>query len=371
MKVMFVLRVLMVLGGPMSYGGTEFFLMNYYRNINRDRVQFDFACQGDGPGVFDDEITEMGGKIFYLPYKTKHPFKYTSKLKKIMIENNYKAVHSQMDAMGCWPLAVAKSAGITMRIAHSHNTKCQTKNPVKKIMNNFAKIFTRKLATHHFACGYDAGVFLFGRKMMEQHKVQIIHNAIELNKYAFSMKKRERLRRKFGIGKEIVIGHVGQFREQKNHKKIIEIFTYITKTDSNIKLMLVGDGSLKSEIERIAEENNLKEKIIFTGARNDVSDLLNVFDVFLFPSLFEGLSVVAVEVQANGLPMVISDTIADETIITDTIIKVGLEKDASVWKEAVYKSLKFGRKDEMDKLIEAGYDIMTEASRLEEKYVNG
>jgi len=366
-----MIRVLMVLGGPMRYGGTEFFLMNYYRHIDRNIVQFDFACQGNESGVFDDEIIEMGGKIFHLPYKSKHPVKFTSELKKIMIDNNYRIVHSQMDAMGCWPLAMAKSIGIPMRIAHSHNTQCQTNNPVKKIINGFAKIFTRKCATDHFACGYDAGVFLFGKKMMEQNKVLLIHNAIELNKYAFSTEKRDRFRREFGIGKEIVIGHVGQFREQKNHKKIVEIFAEIAKTDCNVKLMLVGDGPLMSDIQTMVEKNNLQNKVVFTGSRNDVHDILNAFDVFLFPSLFEGLSVVAIEAQANGLPMVISDTISDETIITDTVIKVELVDDAYVWKETIYKALEFGRNNTSEKLKKAGYDIISEAGKLEERYVNG
>ena len=364
-----MLRVLMILGGPMYYGGTELFLMNYYRHINRNEIQFDFVCPGDEHGVFDDEITKMGGRIFHVPHKLKHPVKYTLGLKKIILDNGYKIIHSQMNAMGCWPLAIAKSVGVPMRIAHSHSTKHQTSNSVKFILNDIAKLLLRKYATDYYACGYDAGVFLFGKKLMVQNKVQIIHNAIELDKYAYSDSKRNKIRKEFGIKDEIVIGHVGQFHEWKNHKKIIEIFTEIAKADSNVKLMLVGDGPLKSDIQTMAKKNNIRDKVIFTGSRDDVSDILNAFDVFLFPSLFEGLGIVAIESQANGLPTVVSDAVPDEALITDIVIKEALESDACIWKDTLYKALKAGRKNENEKLIEAGYDIVTEAIKLEERYV--
>lgn len=363
-------KVIMILGRSMLYGGTEAFIMNYYRHIDHNKIQIDFIYQGDDDGVYDKELLDNGSKIYHVPFKSKSPIRFSKNVKRILKEGNYQVIHSQMDAMGCWPLAIAKGVGVPMRIAHSHNTKHQTNNPVKLILNNIAKIFLKKYATDYYACGYDAGVFMFGQKSTDQNKVQIIHNAIELDRYAYSDLKRDKIRKEFGIGDEKVIGHVGQFREQKNHKKIIEIFIEIVKTDNNVKLMLVGDGELKSNIQKMVEENNIRDKVIFTGARNDVSDILNAFDVFLFPSLFEGLPVVAIEVQANGLPIVVSDTISDEVLITDIVVKEALESNACIWKNTIYKALKSGRKDEKDKLIKAGYDIVTEAGKLEERYVN-
>ena len=362
-------RVVYILSNAMFRGGIEAFIMNYYRHINHDKIQMDFIYQGDIDGVYDKELLENGSVIHHVPYKAQHPIKFSREVKRILKKGNYQVIHSQMDAMGCWPLAIAKSVGVPMRIAHSHNTKHQTNNPIKLMLNDIAKLLLRKYATDYYACGYDAGVFMFGNTLTKQNKIQIIHNAIELDKYAYSDLKRAKMREEFRLKNEIVIGHVGQFREQKNHKKIIEIFTEIAKADSNVKLMLVGDGPLKSDIQTMVEKNNIRDKVIFAGSRDDVSDILNVFDVFLFPSLFEGLPVVAVEAQANGLPMVISDVISDETIITDNVIKEKLEADACVWKDAIYNALKSCRKDERDKLIKAGYDIVTEAIKLEERYV--
>lgn len=364
------ISVLYIVGNTMLRGGTEAFIMNYYRHINHDKIQIDFIYQGDDDGVYDKELLDNGSKIYHVPFKSKSPIRFSMDVKRILKEGNYQVIHSQMDAMGCWPLAIAKNVGVPMRIAHSHNTKHQTNNPIKLMLNDIAKLLLRKYATDYYACGYDAGLFMFGKKLMEQSKVQLIHNAIELDKYAYSDLKRNKIRKEFGIENEIVIGHIGQFREQKNHKKIIEIFTEIVKSDNNVKLMLVGDGPLKSNIQSLAKKNSVLDKVIFTGSRNDVSDILNVFDVFLFPSLFEGLGIVAIESQANGLPTVVSDVIPNEAMITDIIMKVDLNADSFVWKNAVYKALKIGRKDERHKLTEAGYDIVTEANKLEERYLN-
>lgn len=363
-------KVIMILGRSMLYGGTEAFIINYYRHINHNKIQIDFIYQGDDDGVYDKELLENGSVIYHVPYKAQHPIKFSKEVKRILKEGNYQVIHSQMDAMGCWPLAIAKGVGVPMRIAHSHNTNHQTSNPIKLIINDIAKLLLRIYATDYYACGYNAGVFMFGQKLVDKNKVQIIHNAIELDKYAYSELKRDKIRKEFGLKNEIVIGHVGQFREQKNHKKIIEIFTEIVKSDNNVKLMLVGDGPLKSDIQAMVKKNNIQDKVIFTGSKNDVSDILNAFDAFLFPSLFEGLSVIAIEVQANGLPMIMSDVIDNETVIIDAVIKVSLESNVCVWKNAIYKALESGRKEEKEKLIEAGYDIVTEAGKLEERYVN-
>lgn len=365
-----IIKVIYILSNAMYMGGTEAFIMNYYKYIDHEKIQIDFIYQGYEDGVYDKVLLDNGSRIYHVPFKSRHPIRFSSEVKRILKEGKYQVIHSQMDAMGCWPLAIAKSIGVPMRIAHSHNTKHQTNNPIKLFLNDTAKIFLRKYATDYYACGYDAGVFMFGKKLMAQNKVQIIHNAIELDKYAFSRPERDKIRSEFGIKNEYVIGHVGQFREQKNHKKIIEIFSEIVKTDSNVKLMLVGDGPLKSDIYKMVEKRNILDKVIFTGARNDVCDLINAFDVFLFPSLFEGLGIVAIEAQANGLPAVVSDVVPDEALITDIIMKVELNAEPSVWKEAVYKALKSGRKNEKEKLIDAGYDILTEAKKLEEKYLN-
>lgn len=362
------IRVLYVLSDTMYRGGTEAFIMNYYRHIDKNRVQIDFIYQGDEVGVYDTELLSGGSRIYHIPFKTKHPIQFTKMIARIIKEGQYKIVHSQMDAMGVWPLSIAWYCGVPMRIAHSHNTYYQTKNPVKKMCNFFAKLLLRKCATDFYACGYEAGVFMFGKRRMAEGDALVIHNAIDLQHYQYSDNERKTIREEFGITDEIIIGHVGQFREQKNHRKIVEVFAELAKFDNKYKLMLVGDGPLRKEIETMVKQMKLESQVIFTGARGDVSSLLSAFDVFLFPSLFEGLSIVAIEAQANGLPCVFSDTIAEETDLTNLVFRVNLMDDANSWCEVLKNALKSGRKDETEEIRRRGYDISIEAKKLENRY---
>lgn len=363
-------RVIYILGGSMKYGGTEAFIMNYYRNINKNNVIFDFIFQGNEKGAFDDELIASGSRIFHVVFKKDNPYLFSKQVAAILKNNEYKIIHSQMDAMGAWPLLIAKIKGVPVRIAHSHNTAHQTNNKVQLFVNDFAKYILRRVSTHYFACGEKAGRWLYGNSLVDKGKVELIHNAIDLKEYTYSMKKRKKIRDEFGIrDNDLLIGHVGQFRNQKNHIKIINLFNDFVKQNNNSKLMLVGSGELEDSIRKLCSKYNLLDKVIFTGARNDVSTILSAFDLFLFPSLFEGLSVVAIEAQANGIPCVFSNTISNETFINRNIKVINLEDDDNIWIEAINDALKMGRINSEKSFSTNGYNIKIEAKKLEEKYI--
>lgn len=361
-------RVLYILGGAMLYGGTEAFIMNYYRHIDHNKVQIDFIYQGDEPGVYDAELLASGSRIYHVPHKFRAPVAFSREVARIIREQDYKIIHSQMDAMGVWPLAIAKRLGVAHRIAHSHNTAHQTKNPVKKCWNDVAKWLLCRVATDFYACGEEAGRFLFGHKRLAAGQVRVIRNAIDLQSYAYCQEKRERYRQELQLGSGLVLGHVGQFREQKNHRQLLEIFAAVCKAEPAARLVLVGDGALKEEMEALAQTLDIRENVVFTGARNDVKDLMNAFDIFVFPSLFEGLSVVAIEAQANGLSCVFSDTVDPATVLTNHVQQLSLDDSAETWTEKLLQMPRCRHSENTDLIRRAGYDISIEAEKLTELY---
>lgn len=269
-------------------GGVESVVMNYYRNIDRDKIQFHFLCDEDSTDIPYDEIEKLGGKVIVIPPYQKL-FKYQKKLYKIFKENNYKIVHSHINALSVFPLRVAKKAGVPIRIAHSHSTsnkKEWKKNIVKNILRPFSKVYANKF----FACTKHAGEWLFGKKIIERKELNVINNAIDLKKFEFNEKMREDLRKEFGIKEDtIVIGHIGRFMKQKNHDFLIDVFNELIKKDENSILILIGQGPLLNKIKQKAINLKIEDKIKFIGQVTDVEKYYNIMDIFLFPSIYEGL----------------------------------------------------------------------------------
>ena len=269
-------------------GGVESVVMNYYRNIDRDKIQFHFLCDEDSTDIPYDEIEKLGGKVIVIPPYQKL-FKYQKKLYKIFKENNYKIVHSHINALSVFPLRVAKKAGVPIRIAHSHSTsnkKEWKKNIVKNILRPFSKVYANKF----FACTKHAGEWLFGKKIIERKELNVINNAIDLKKFEFNEKTREDLRKEFGIKEDtIVIGHIGRFMKQKNHDFLIDVFNELIKKDENSILILIGQGPLLNKIKQKAINLKIEDKVKFIGQVTDVEKYYNIMDIFLFPSIYEGL----------------------------------------------------------------------------------
>lgn len=274
--------------GKWNGGGVESVVMNYYRNIDRNRIQFHFLCDEDSTDIPYEEIEKLGGKVIVIPPYQKL-FKYQKELYRIFKENNYKIIHSHINALSVFPLRIAKKAGVPIRIAHSHSTsnkKEWKKNILKMILRPFSKLY----ANNYFACTEYAGKWLFGKKVVERKELNVINNAIDLKKFEFNENTREDLRKELGIKEDVlVIGHVGRFMKQKNHEFLIDVFEKAIKQDDNIYLILVGQGPLEDKIKEMAKEKGIENKILFLRQRNDVNKLYQAMDIFVLPSLYEGL----------------------------------------------------------------------------------
>lgn len=361
------IRVLFVNGGLMNRGGIESYMMNYYRHFDREKIQIDFIVHNAGGyGYYDDEIKKLGGNIYVVPQKSKHPIKYTSHLKKIFKNNNYKIIHTHMDAMGTWVLKIAKECGIPIRIAHSHNTQHLTTNPVKLFFLEQARKKINLYATHRMACSEAAGKWLFGNA-----PYQIIRNAIDLDKFIFNLPVRESVRKEWGIKDgEFLIGHVGRFDTQKNHTFLIDVFYKVHQKLPNTKLMLIGEGGLMPDIKEKVEKLGLKDSIIFTGSRNDANLFYNAFDLFVLPSLFEGLGIVAIEAEINGCTSFLSDKIPQEAKIAQNVSFIPLNIDVWTNKIIEYIFQKELRQGALFDIYKSGYDIKTEALKLQNIYLD-
>lgn len=360
-------RVAQVIGQAIN-GGTESFAMNYYKHMDHSLVQFDFFVESESKIIDENIIESMGGKVVIIPSYS-HVGKYIKTLIKLFKEGKYDIVHSNMNALSVFTLFAAKRAGVKVRIAHSHSTtnkREKIRNFVKNILRHFSKLY----ATHYFACSELAGRWLFGDKTFDKGEVTVINNAIELEKYKFNEEIRDGLRAEYDLTYNFVIGHIGRFMSQKNHTFMIDIFSEVVKRRSDAKLLLIGDGPLFDEIVDKVHMLRLEDKVIFTGVKQNAYDFYNAMDVFVLPSLYEGLPVVGVEAQASGLPMVVSDTITRDLNIAGGVDYLSLEETASYWANHIVNlDTNTDRGAYFYKIKNSSFDIQAEAKKLEEKYL--
>ena len=355
------MRVLQVVT-HMNRGGLETMIMNYYRNINREKIQFDFLVHRQERTAYDDEIEAIGGKIYRLPVLNPFSKSYKNALNQFFEEHKeYQVIHVHQDCMSSVILKEAKKNNVAVRIAHSHSSS-QDKNLKYLIKLHYRKKIS-KYATHLLACGKEAGEWMFCGADFE-----ILNNAIDASKYISNEEKRVQMRQQLGISKdEFVVGHVGRFCYPKNHKFLIDIFEELSKRVS-CKLLLVGGGELRQEIEEKVKEKQLTDKVIFTGIRSDVADLMQAMDVFVFPSNYEGLPVTMIEAQASGLPCFISDKVPIECKKTDLVQQISLEDSVDSWVEAVLESMKITRRNTYEEIKKAGFDIQENVAKLQKFY---
>lgn len=363
------IRIAQVIGKWLG-GGVEAVVMNYYRHIDHNKIQFDFICDEDSTNIPYEEIEKLGGKVILIPPYQK-VFKYHRELKKVLKEGNYKIIHSHINTLSVFSLWAAKSAGVPVRIAHSHSTtnkKEKKKNLLKQVLKPFSKMY----ATDYMCCSELAGRWLFGNKEYDKGNVLLLNNAIDLNKFKYDEKIRKQKRKELNIkDNTLVIGHIGRFVEQKNHRFLIDIFNEIHKENNNSILLLAGQGPLQSEIKEKAKELKLDKSVVFLGQRNDANELYQVFDLFLLPSLYEGLPVVGVEAQATGNLCYLSNDMTKETKVLDSTIFMSLDNTAKEWAQAILKDIKNYKKHDTTKEVSKyGFNIETEALKLEKYYKN-
>ncbi len=352
----------------MDRAGIETMLMNYYRHIDRDKIQFDFLCNKKKPGAYDDEILSMGGRIYHTPglNPAKYP-QYLKCMKKIFDENpEYKIVEAHNGALGVYALHAAKKNKIPVRIFHAHGASITKdwKLPIKLV----CKALLPANMNQHFTCGVAAAECYFGKEVVNARDYKLIPNAIEINRFLFNLAARDKIRKEYNLENKHVIGHVGRFMTQKNHQFLVEVFAKVYKRDENAVLVLVGDGELQEEIKAKANELGISDRIIFTGNIGNVNEWYNAFDVFVLPSIWEGLPVVGVEAQANDLPCIFSDTITTE---------IGISKKASfkplnadIWADTIIEKFNCTEREDNTQLItEHNYNIEIEAKKLQEYYL--
>ena len=348
-------------------GGVESVLMNYFRHIDRTKIQFDFLCDFDSTDIPYEEIESLGGKVILIPPYQK-VFKYQKELIRIYKENKYKIVHSHINTMSIFPLRAAKRAGVPVRIAHSHSTtnkKEWKKNLLKQVLRPFSKVY----ATDYMCCSELAGRWLFGDKEYDKGNVYLLNNAIDLDKFKYDEEIRIRKRKELNIPEDaLVIGHVGRFVEQKNHRFLIDIFDEVHKENKNSLLLLAGQGPLIDEIKEKVKRLDLEENVEFLGQRQDINELYQAFDVFCLPSLYEGLPVVGVEAQATGLLCVLSNDMTSETKVLDMTKFLSLNDELKKWSKEIQK--KYLRKHQEKVFQEKNFDINIESKKLNEKYLN-
>lgn len=347
----------------MNRGGLETMLMNYYRQIDRTRVQFDFLVHRTERGDYDDEIEALGGRIYRLPRLVPWSKAYLAALDGFFAGHpEYKVVHVHQDCLSSVILRSAQKAGVPVRIAHSHNAN-QDRN-LKYPIKLFYREKIGKYATDLFACGQDAGRWMFCGA-----DFHMLNNAIDAAGYRYDADTCQRMRSELGIDADaFVVGHVGRFSPQKNHAYLLDIFAAVHEKRPDARLLLVGDGELRGEIEGKVQSLGLTDCVIMTGVRGDVAALLQAMDVFVFPSHYEGLPVTMVEAQAASLPCFISDKVPTDCKLTDLVESIPLEDRPEVWAEKILVA-NTERRDMYEEIVAAGFDIAENAKWLQRYYL--
>lgn len=357
------MRILQVVN-HMDYGGVEAVIMNYYRHIDRKKVQFDFAVSEDSLFPQREEIQSLGGTIYLLP-KIVHLKKYLSALKKVIQKNQYQIVHCHMSSLNVIPLYAAYQGKAKVRICHNH-TSAHKKEGIRAVLKYMLRPCCKWFATDYFACGTYAGQWMFGRNGVNHGGVYLMRNAVEVERFCFNADTREKIRQKLGLCGKFVVGHVGRFVTPKNHAFLIDIFREVYQKNTNARLLLAGEGELMEKTKEKVKKLGLWNVVIFYGNSEDTASLYQAMDVFCLPSLFEGFPVVLVEAQANGLPVVVSAQVSDEAKFLDSYDSLSLKETPSEWAGRILlgSCKEEQRKQAYQKVARAGYSIGDEAKRL-------
>ena len=362
----------------MLRGGIQSMLINWIEKIDKSKFQIDILLLDDGKDYSKEEqvlrdmkcnVYKLNGVWIRIPTDF---IKYKKAIKSFFEQHNdYKVVHLNSTSKNYMVLKYAKKIGVPIRIAHSHSIEFQTKNIFKKMFGNLLKPKLKKYATNFFACSEEAGKWLFGNKVVNSSKFEVIRNAINIDKFRFNEQKRKQIRKQLNIKEDtLIIGNVGRFVELKNHIFLIDIFNEIHKKNSNSKLMLVGSGKDENKIKEKVALLNLNEYVMFLGFKNNPNDYMCAMDIFVFPSKFEGLGLVLIEAQASGLKCYASkDVIPIDAHVSDLLEFISLQKSATEWANSIL-SLNNERKDVIREIKENGYDINDTVKKLEKIYTN-
>lgn len=383
-------RILHVLG-KLNMGGAESRIMDLYRNIDRDKIQFDFVVHTTEHCYFDDEVAELGGRIFSVPrFKIYNLLEYKKAWAELLEahtssdgNSEFKMIQGHMTSTAAIYLPIAKECGIKKTIAHARSAGVDA--GLKGKMTRILRRNLSKKADELFTCSKIAGISVFGNEAVEAGKVRFIPNAIDVKRFAYNEDTALSLRKELGIDDKLVIGHVGRFHYAKNHEYLLRIFRDLCEDISILEgemadiepvLLLIGEGPRLREMKALAIELNIADKVMFLGNKSNIYDYYQAFDYFLYPSRYEGLPGTVVEAQAAGLPILMSDEICDEVMVTDLVEAMSIKLPTGDWAEAIMKDINDGRVLLADrngydiKMAEAGFDIKEQAHIIEEFYLN-
>lgn len=355
-----------VIMGKMHSGGKKNLVMEYYRHIDRNKIQFDFLCDDDSNAIPSEEIESLGGRVYVIPRYQKI-VENIQAIRKICKENKYKIVHGYNGTMNIFGLFAAKCAGVPIRINES--ISMAHRSDKKTYIKNVLKPFSSCFSTHYMANGEACGKWQFG-KMYDEGKVAIFKTVINVDENRFDPQLRDKCRKEYGLQDNIVIGHIGRLTAQKNTLFIIDIFSEIKKIENKAKLLIIGDGDLKEDMLARIKKYGIDKSVLYLGRREDIKQFYNAMDCFLLPSLYEGFPVVGLEAESCGLPVFFSTEIPEESSpCNDLGMFIGLDKSAGEWaKEVVDKIKKTERKDHGNEIRAAGFDSVTEADELLKYY---
>ena len=353
-----MVRILQIIGS-LNMGGAENFIVNIYRNIDRSLVQFDFVLYDKPQGNnFYEEVENLGAKIYYVPPKKEGMIKNYRAIRDIVRENNYKTVwkHTSHCFAGI-DIIAAKSGGATKRILHSHN---KGTNKLETKLHYVFRPIVNMFATDRFACSNEAGEWLFGNRPFK-----VINNGIDLERFRYRVNIRQDYRKKFGLEDKFVIGHIGRFELQKNHSFMIDVFHDFCKKEDRAVLVLIGEGSLQDEIKEQVKSKDIDDKVLFLNTRFDIAELLQMMDVFMMPSNFEGFGIALLEAQAVGMPCLASDQVPNKANVTGKVKYLPLG-NVELWADTLQKIKNEERIENAVELIrEAGYSITDIARDIE------
>ncbi len=366
-----MIRVLQYIGS-LSQGGSQAMIMNLYRSINKGEIQFDFVVNQSNKETFTDEVKSLGGRIFTAPrYNGKNHFAYKKWWNTFFKKHpEYKVVHSHIRSTASIVLKIAKKYGCTT-IVHSHSTS--SGSGISALVKNIYQYPIRYISDYFMGCSKASGEWLFGKKVCNSDKYINVKNAIDTSKYIYDDMVSKQARAELCYkDTDFVIGHVGRLSEPKNHIFLLKIFNELHKKNNNFKLLLVGDGDLRAQIEDKIDELNLNDCVKLVGSRSDVNRLLLAMDLFLFPSLWEGLPVSVVEAQASGLPCVISSSVTDEVVLSELVTSISLTDDEKTWCKKILKIVdetkKTSRPNMQECISKAGYDVVETTQWLSDFY---
>jgi glycosyltransferase EpsF len=340
--------------------------MNYYTHMDRTKYQFDFFVENTSRIINKDKIRKMGGRVIIIPHYA-NVFKYMKVLRKYFEKGKYDIVHSNMNSLSVFTLKAAKKAGVPIRIAHSHSTSNKRERK-RDFIKNLLRPFSRKYATHYFACSEYAGRWLFGNKTFDEGKVTVINNAVDLDRFKFSPKWREEIRAQYDVYDKFVVGTVGRFVTQKNQLFLIDIFNEYLKINPDAVLLFVGDGPLHNVLRDKVKKHALGDSVIFAGVHKHTERYFAAMDCFVFPSLYEGFGMTFLEAQVGGLKCIGSTMVPSEAAIKDHAIRLPLTAPIGEWVNSIESTDVVSRATAYESFVGSKYDISVEEAKLVSLY---